>query len=137
MAKDRLVVTDGARDSFGIAWWLPEDDDFGASIGEDEDLLPWDDFKKKLEDTPLADIRLWYECERLAREDLVSGDAWRSDRAFGIWWYSRKKANKTLREAKTRTKLFMEGDGQDTQQWPEWAQTALSHGWKPPKGWTP
>lgn len=134
MNKDRLVVVDSSPGHYGIAWWLDEEGDMGTSIGESQEWT-WEEFQD--EDLTLEEARIWFECERLAGEDLAAERAWKNSLGCGIEWESKARAAKVLKEAKAQAKQYLDSLGQDPTEWPQWAQTALSQGWKPPKGWKP
>jgi len=136
--NDELVVTDGARDMWGIAWWVDEEGDFGASIGEAQSLMSWSRFCHEPHDgLTLLEVRMWWECERLATECLSSGTASRIHDEGCIYWLRRRHAEACLSDAKKLAEAFMVSGGQDVANWPQWAQEALKHGWPAPEGWTP
>lgn len=47
-------------------------------------------------------------------------------------WDSKSRATKALLLARSMVKAYKDG-----KPWPDWAKTAVSEGWKPPKGWEP
>lgn len=134
MSGDNLLVVENSSGYHGIAWWLSEEGDFGISIGETQEWA-WKDFLDE-EGVTLEEARIWFECERLAGEDITAGRAWKNKIGCSIEWNSKSRATKVLKEAKARAKQFLAVKGDPTE-WPQWAQTALDHGWKPPKGWEP
>lgn len=104
-----LVEID-TRDGFGLAWFIPEDDEIGGSLG---DLSP--------------------SCEEdeIAHKVAIAHGG-QLTRMEGFEWESHAAAKKA-RIAIERALLEYEG----AKPWPEWAKTAQKHGWKPPKDWTP
>lgn len=101
-----------------IAWWIPEDSDFGlflanrttkAEDGEETFIAIRTCvgfFSLKKLDLPKEGHDFVFESERQARECL------RIINAELHWWRSKKPI-------------------------PDWAKMALSQGWKPPDGWKP
>lgn len=108
-SKEKLVVYDH-HSLFRIGWWIPEDQEVGATLGEDikVDDLPADD------DHAIA-VRLI-----LSLEYEVDN--------FGFYWESKSAASRVLRLIKDRL---------NNKEYPDWAKMALAEGWKPPKNWKP
>lgn len=127
-AKDQdvlEVVEDGP--GFRIQWWIQENEDYGAIVGEGGKE------PTKEKDTDLE----WYTAEmavfKLYREKPDS-DTFGLDR-YGFWWSSKSAANKVVAAIKVETKAVLKAVGESTEGWPEWAVIARDNGWKPPRGW--
>lgn len=120
MSKDRLFVDDRDRHCFRIAWYLAEDDDEGATLGEGDNYTTTDLAQAKGEDRPHI-----VACITAAVTDGVAQDS------RGYYWESRRAATTALR----RISLAIKNDGGPP--WPEWATKAAAEGWKAPKGWKP
>lgn len=105
---------------YRIAWFLPEDGDFGGVVGDtgysDEDLMTM-----PLED---ADCVLAYLAVSKIDGIQRDGDGFRFD--------SISEARAALRVAKAAIKAGATG-----RPIPDWAQKALQEGWKAPRGWKP
>ena len=114
MAKERLVVHD-YRDKFYIAWYFPEDEDVGATLGEDLSTI----------DDPDVD-----QDHFIATKYLMSIECERD--TYGFYWETKSGAQKALREIKAQINLKM-----GNKEMPDWAKKALEAGWKPPKNWKP
>ena len=125
---DRLEVTDGPQ-GYYLRWWLPEEDDYGATVGE-----------SGTEPTRTKDIDIeWYTAEVVCFRCLKAtpdSDTFGLDKQ-GFWWTSKSKANKVLAQIRAETKVALQAKGESGAEWPEWAITAKANGWKPPKGWKP
>jgi len=103
-----------------VAWYLPEDEDFGAYVG-DRDVSEYtggSDEKKK------------------ARWEIMTADAAAKPFAdgrkdmYGYRFDSEKQARLAMLAA--NTSLLNSGAPM-----PDWAVKATAAGWKPPKGWKP
>lgn len=127
MSKDTLELVED-RD-YRLKWWLPEDQDYGATVGEDGRC------PKKDKDTDIE----WYTaevvCFRLLKAHPDS-DTFGLD-SHGFWWSSKTAAAKVLRQIRSETKVALQVNGGAEAKWPEWAITAKANGWKPPKNWKP
>lgn len=111
--KDRLVI-DERRGGCRIVWWLAEDRDYGAALGE-SGAKP----SNPQNEMEAAEAAVW---------DMADGRE-----AFGgLRWNSRLAAQRALKIAKQAVAEF-----EGAKPWPEWAKQALAAGWKAPKGWTP
>jgi hypothetical protein len=102
-----------------IAWYLPEDGDFGAYTG-DRDL------SKEVANTDEEKKTLW---------EIATAD--RAVEPFSFCVGLRGFEFETLKKAKlallaANTSLLNGGAPM-----PEWAIRATEAGWKPPKGWKP
>jgi hypothetical protein len=120
MAKDRLLVDDNDRDCFRITWYLAEEGDMGATIG-DGDRYTEDQLAK----AEPADRPHIIACLTAVKTDGVTRDS------HGFRWESRAKATVALRAIN----LSIKNDGGAP--WPEWALKAKAERWTPPKGWKP
>lgn len=125
MSKDKLIVLEDRTGEFVIAWWLAEEDEAGELLG---------DRKHDRENLESPD-RDAFECAAAYFEGIeaarATGAYKRSARDPWVW-DSRSKAAAALSiikagiSARRRSRTI-----------PEWAKTAIAHGWKPPKGWAP
>jgi hypothetical protein len=109
LANEKLKVYNHNQ-VYRIGWYIPEDQEIGATLGEDTNVkdLPADD-----EHAVATKYLLSIECEI---------------DSFGFYWTSKSAAIKTLREIKAQFK---------NKEYPDWAKKALVEGWKPPKNWKP
>ena len=124
---DRLIVMD-STEGFCIAWYLQEEGDTGAVIGE----MRWGEVTK-FEGSKDPDERLWFLAERLCQEEArLHPDELVQYRARGYTWDSRARAALMLKRIKAQFQAQESG-----RPLPEWAKTAMAAGWKPPKGWKP
>lgn len=111
--KDRLVIQE-QRGRFTIDWHLAEEGDVGGRLGQStidgtgEAPTDRDDYEHWL-------------ASKIAKESGAQRDH------SGFFWDSHSEAQGVLRKIKEALK-------QD-RPLPEWANIALTHGWKPPKGW--
>ena len=114
MAKDKLVIDPEKEWCWRIYWYLAEEQELGACVGEGDDHLK--------EQAP--DNRDEFEYWASSRAIYLLG----AERDFkGFYFESKSQAQKALAVAKQAMK-------QD-RPLPEWAQKALAEGWKPPKNW--
>jgi len=111
--KDKLIVEQD-RWVYRICWFIAEYGDYGAKLGESSC-----DGKGK----PPKDREEWEHWA--ASKACVDANTPRDE--TGFYWESAKEARAML--ATIKLALAQERD------LPDWAKTALSHGWKPPKGW--
>lgn len=118
MAKDKLVIEPdkgfGGSYRYRMWWWLAEDDDLGACIGQGKLWLNILEPKERDE----------WECWIVEKTLLDTGV---DHDTSGFYW-------ETETQARVALKLANEAIKQD-RALPEWAKTALAQGWKPPKGW--
>ena len=118
MAKDRIVIREFG-DHYYLTWFIVEDEDYGATIGEREYTK---DLEKATDPEAIEEIALG-----LTAKGLADGrDTW------GYYWETVSGAKAALRAVKLREKTLS-----DERPLPEWAVTAAANGWKPPKGWKP
>jgi hypothetical protein len=115
MAQERLVLDEDRHGLFRIFWYLPDEDDLGACLGDY--LLP----RQPCEDAE----------HRLATESAKALNTGELD-TVGLYWYTRSAASKALAAAKAALTIH-----RSAKPWPEWAKQALAAGWKAPKGWKP
>lgn len=115
MSKDKLVIEE-SRSPYGfrIWWYLADEQEMGACIGEGK---MWE--QKKAPAHP-------EEWEAWTVETAIKS----LDPSFdcqGFYFETITEARSALKVAKEALK--------QKRPLPEWAKTALKHGWKPPKGW--
>ena len=126
--QDVLEVVDTGFE-FRLQWWIPENEDYGATVGESG--------KEPVKD---ADTDLeWYTAEMVAFKlyrAKPDSDTFGLDKK-GFRWASKSAATKVLAQIKAETRAALQSNKGSEKGWPEWATTALSNGWKPPKGWKP
>jgi hypothetical protein len=115
MKKDRLVLVDKAY-HFSIKWYLAEEHDFGATLGEDS---------RPPSSKPPADRGDWEHWA--ANKALWEMQPRPRRNKEGFYWDTRAEAMRALAVVK---EVMKQG-----RPMPEWAQKALAEGWKPPKGW--
>lgn len=115
MAQYRLVLDEDRHGLFRIHWYIPEDGDLGACLGD-----------YRLNATSDEDTE-----HRAATEGAIALNTGELD-ADGLYWYTRSAASKALTAAKAALTVH-----RSAKPWPEWAKQALAAGWKAPKGWKP
>lgn len=116
--KDRLVIVE--RDyRFRIGWYLADEGDIGAVLGEGRRYTA-----RNLKAARGADR------EHILAE-LAAAKTSGVERHAGFYWHTRADATAALRSINLALKM----DGGAP--WPEWAQKAHAAGWKAPKGWKP
>lgn len=136
VSKDRLIIVEDVHGNYQLQWWLADEDDTGAVIGDECSgdqrplLLIW---ARNLEQgkVPEEDIEHYAATVGAAshkRTEMYTGGG--SD--FGFYWTSKKDAQQALRLAQLRIK-----EVNANTPWPQWARDAVVNGWKPPKGWKP
>ncbi len=112
-----IDIQDGAH---RLAWYLPEEADVGAYVGE-----------RQLNDAPGETDE-----ERKARWEIMTADAAAKpfscgvSSSYGYEFETRKQAQLALLAA---NESLLNGGAP----MPQWATAALAAGWKPPKGWKP
>ena len=130
-SSDFLEVVEFNTDEYRLRWWLPEDDDYGAVVGEGG-RLPTKKCKT------IEDIES-YTAEAVAFRLLKAkpdSDVFGLD-SQGFWWATKPAAASVLRQISSETQTAIKFASESKEGWPEWAVTALNAGWKPPKGWKP
>lgn len=111
---DRLIVNKDRGGLFRVVWYLADEREMGATLGEVGDIGQGEAPSDR------SDYEHWLGCKTCHE----SGAARDGD---GFYWESDKEARVALRQIREALK-------QD-RPLPEWAKTALAAGWKPPKGW--
>ena len=129
---DRLLVLDARREGYCIGWWLEEDDDIGATIGDGYDYKTFSDeaIREKTEEDDRLHNIAGRTLEKLSKDPKWSVGMTRDHEGFRF--DSRAKAREALRLIKAEFKAF-----ESKTPYPEWAVKALAAGWKAPKGWKP
>lgn len=109
-----LAIDDS--EDIGIGWIIPDDNEFGAYVGD------------MRYDSPVApkDKETW---EAWAVYQAVKPFAEGMTQLNGFYFGSKKKAQLALQAANDA--LISNAP------WPEWAVRAKAAGWAPPKGWKP
>jgi len=118
MAQDKLVVDCDRLGVWRITWFLAEDGDLGASLGEQEYT------QASLEKADPAE-----RDHVLATLTAKKTAGVKRDGTY--YWESESAATKALRLINATLKA------DDGAPWPEWAIKAKAEGWKAPKGWKP
>lgn len=108
MTRDRLVLEDDARGNYRIMWYLAEERDLGATLGDE-----W----------PLRLVEANSEHGRATTAVSTSKGVDRDDQGF--YWETKLAAATALKMAKAALK---------NRPLEDWEQKALAAGWKPPKG---
>ena len=108
MSKDRLVVHED-RHGYRIVWFLADEQDHGATLGEG--------WSRCDDDDPYGDHGI---ATRAAKKTL---GVERDERGF--YWESRSVAQTALKVIKAALK---------NKPLEDWEQKALAAGWKPPAG---
>lgn len=114
--KDHLVVHQAGDGYFYIAWYLAEEQDFGAYVGEGP--------LGTKEPDRLSERDEW-ECwtaDKIAREDPDH-----IDEDMGYCWETAAAAKRVLAQINLAFKA--------PRPLHDWEKKALEAGWKPPKGW--
>jgi hypothetical protein len=118
MARDKLAVIDDRHGFYRICWYLAEEDDLGAELGEQEyTQASLDKAGPSDRDHILASLT----AKKTAGVER--------DRSY--YWESHAAATKALR----LINVTLKADGGAP--WPDWAIKAKAEGWKAPKGWKP
>lgn len=127
--QDCLEVFDDFRGNYRLHWWLPEEEDYGAVVGEGGEV-PTRDKSTDIE---------WYTAEVVCfqlHKATPDSDTFGLD-STGFWWSSKSRASSALAQIRSETRVALQAKGGSEASWPEWAVTAKVNGWKPPKGWKP
>lgn len=129
MAKDRVVVErlsevslDRQAEGYVLIWYLAEEGDYGGILDGlcTEAALA----KAKGEE---------WEAIAMDIESAAVANATGATRSNGYFlWPSRRAAANALKAVKARVAAR-----RSNRPLPEWAATALTEGWSPPKGWAP
>lgn len=118
MAEEKLVVYEH-NGNYYIGWYLPDEEDIGATLGEDLTTINKATTEEGVDDHVIA------------TKYLMSLDC--DHDTFGYYWESKTKAQKILREINAQIKMKLGNPG--ISEMPDWAQKALAEGWTPPKDW--
>lgn len=115
--KDRLIINDEGPECYRIVWFLAEEGEHGAILGEGDEVG-----KEPNRDTERDDWESWKADE--------AAEALKADRdERGYFWPSRRLAKVALAQIESAVRQEVP--------WPDWAKTASLNGWKAPKGWRP
>ncbi len=122
---DRLVVFE-RRDLYRIGYYLEDEEDIGAVLGEDLNIdIP--------EQDPGLDWGLNSDWDyKIAVKTILSLPDIEKDNQ-GFYWETRNQAQKILKLIKIALKNYQDSK----KDLPDWAKKAIAAGWKPPKGWKP
>lgn len=112
MAKDRLVV-DGENYAYYLRWYLPDESDYGCTIGED---------KMPSEPSP-DDVEKW---ENWCAYKVASESRGANPSSAGYFWESKSLAVAALAAIKHAWR--------NSRPLADWEQKAIAAGWKPPRG---
>ena len=124
---DKLVVEEINRE-WRIVWWLADDDDHGAILGEI--FFTQEDLDSEPDQETRDHIAASLAVQALNPERGTT--AYRS-----FFWERRSDAVKALAVAKAAIKADRLQGKEEHRGWPSWALTALANGWTPPKKWKP
>ena len=123
MSDAKLMIDESDRYIYRIGWFLTEDDEFGAMLGDhrytEAELA-------KMTSGDDRDCALAY-LAAIKTEGVQQG---RYNGSDCLWWESRSAVTKALRAIKAAV-------ANADHPWPEWAVKAKAEGWTPPKGWKP
>lgn len=120
MAKDKLIVKSERDYRHRIYWFIAEEQDTGACVGERGDFYESDTAPENREDW-----ECWTVSKAVSAFIAASGHGDRD--STGFYFETETQAKAAIKWANIA--LRQERD------LPEWAATALEQGWKPPKGW--
>lgn len=126
MSEDSPCVLEVIEDSEGrhrIQWYFPEEDDWGALLGEDREVVS----EEKLATSSGGD---WDHFAVL--HALQVGATHDGQDRDGFFWTSEKAAKAACKAAKTFVRAK-----RGEKPWPGWAIQAKAAGWSPPDGWVP
>ncbi len=119
-ADGSYLTIDERAEGFYLAWYLPEDGDFGAYVG-DRDL------SAEKGSTPEDQKEVW---EVNTANDAAKPFSCGKHPAYGFEFKTMTQAKRAFTAANT---ALHEGGAP----LPEWAVLARAAGWTPPKGWKP
>lgn len=123
---DKLVIDDWSSAHWRIAWFLEEDADTGAHLGET--VFTKADLKKEKHPESRDHIAASLAAARSAGVELFEG---------AYCWRSKRDVQQALRECNAAIKADRAVRKGTTKTWPDWAIKAKAAGWKPPKKWQP
>ena len=101
-----------------IAWWLPDDDDFGLVIANDDSI------DSSGQETAIA--------VRVCRSFVTSNELEMPLPEEDFTFPNVRVAKQCLRQINAELHYWKQN-----KPLPDWAKTALAAGWIPPKGWSP
>lgn len=130
MKKSKLEVIEEAG-AYWISWYFPDEDDYGSCLGDAGPSCPYTREQVKAEQDPEERESMAFAIAAYSIA-LPTKPYSGQKLGYGFWWESRRDAEAALRQIKAEAKAILQGAGL-----PEWAKTALAHGWKPPRGWKP
>lgn len=116
--RDHLCVTEEGNYCFYLAWYLADEQDFGARVGEGPV-----DYTKEPDRANNPDEWECWTANRIAREDPDH-----EKDAIGFFWDSKSGAQRVLTKIKAAFKA--------KRPLADWEKKALDAGWRPPKGWS-
>jgi hypothetical protein len=115
--RDHLCLVEGDY-CYQIAWYLAEEQDYGAFLGDAPTAQTEPDRANEPEE---------WECwkaDRIARDDPNA----HRDSLGRLYWYEKSHAQAVLSKIKTAFKV--------KRPLADWEKKALDAGWRPPKGWS-
>lgn len=116
VSSDKSYLMIDENDYFYIAWYLPDDDDLGAYLGDSGD--PQGESPDDRDEW-----EVWTACKAVQPFALHRS-------ATGFAFETEAIVRRALRAA---NEALNRGGGP----WPEWAIRAQDAGWTPPKNWKP
>jgi len=113
-----------------IAWWMEGSKTFGTSLGVGSNQ------NIDLEGVDHEDRDYW-AAEQAFQQWLrlhhdQQGEDWNFDEECAVFFMNHETAKSALQYVKSNMKVLL-----NDVPWPEWATTAIAHGWKAPKRWRP
>lgn len=122
--QDHVVFAGDNEAPFRAYWWIAEDGDDGAMMGE---MIPSATRCNAAQEKRTDDAEYFTAIMAMKSFALTKRD----DRGF--YWDTAANAGFAIDAANRAILAYRSG----TKAEPEWAQTARAHGWKPPKDWKP
>lgn len=124
MKKDKLVLEYSNGGLFEIAWYLVEEGDLGARLGEGDKAPPTD--------AEVAAAETDEDWEHRRATQIAAASKGVEKYGYDPYrWERRADAQACLREINVVLKAGR------VKPMPDWAVKAAAAGWKPPKGWKP
>lgn len=115
--KDHLVIDDFRDYQYRIVWFLEEEQEYGAYVGEGSIRLAEPDRAKEPDEWEVwTAYRIAWEDENHNQDEI------------GFYWESKSKAQRVLAKIKAAFKA--------KRPLADWEKKALDAGWTPPKGWS-
>lgn len=136
MAKDRPVVVEvpgQCGEAWHIIWFLADEGDYGATIGEYTTVK---EYRDMLRGGPPADpdehdfYYVTVAADRVLGQEALAGRV--EHTRDGYVFSSKSAAVRALREINAVVKAL-----RSERPWPKWAITAVENGWTAPKNWRP